>query len=313
MVTFVQLEYIVAVDTHRNFAKASENCFVTQPTLSMGIKKLEDDLGVKIFDRSQTPVIPTEIGEKIIAASREILSKVGRLDDMVKTHLKDYSGQLHIGIITTLAPYLLPLFAGNLKKNFPNVELKVEELITEKIVEKLKNDQLDAGIFVTPYNDIDIAEEAVFYEKMLVYAQKGHPLLKKKQLKVSDINPEEIWMLNDGHCFRSQVINLCAIDPKRRNKLPYELEGGSLETLMRIINYEGGYTIIPELATLESLHLLNGTVAYFSDQSPLREVSVCYSRRVAKRRLIDLLINEIKTSVPPEMLQPERGEVVLWK
>lgn len=313
MITFVQLEYVVAVDIYRNFAKASEKCFVTQPTLSMQLKKLEDDLGIKIFDRSQTPVIPTEIGEKIITASREILAQVGRLDDLVKTYLKDYSGSLRIGIITTLAPYLLPLFAGNLKKNFPNVELKVEELITEKIVEKLKNDQLDAGIFVTPYNDNDIVEEVVFYEKMLVYAQKGHPLLKKKLLKVSDINPEEIWMLNDGHCFRSQVINLCAIDPKRRNKLPYDLEGGSLETLMRIINHEGGYTIIPELATIESLYTANGTIAHFSDKCPLREISVCYSRHVSKRRLINLLIDEIKSSVPLEMLQSERGEVVLWK
>lgn len=313
MISLVQLEYIVAVDTFRNFAKASENCFVTQPTLSMQIKKMEDEWGVKIFDRSIVPVVPTEIGERIIQQAKMVLSEAGLLDNLVKEFLKDYSGTFSIGIIPTLAPYLLPLFAGHFKEKYPLVNLKIEELITEKIVNELKNDQLDAGIFVTPYNDREIIELPVFYEELLVYAHKNHPLLKKKNITVKDIATDDIWLLNDGHCFRSQVINLCAIDKNHKHNLPFELEGGSLETLMRIINRDGGFTIIPELAAIDLIAFKSKNIAFFSGKKPEREVSVCYSNRFTKRRLIDVLVQEIKDSIPPEMLSSERGEVVAWK
>lgn len=313
MISIVQLEYIIAVDTYRNFAKASEKCFVTQPTLSMQIKKLEDEWGVKIFDRSIVPVVPTEIGERIIQQAKIVLSETGRLDNMVKEFLKDYSGTLNIGIIPTLAPYLLPLFAGNFKNNYPLVNLKIEELITEKIVTQLKNNKLDAGIIVTPYNDAQIVETPVFYEEMLVYAHKNHPLLKKKNIAVKDINTDDIWLLNDGHCFRYQVLNLCAIDKNHKHNLPFELEGGSLETLMRIINHDGGFTIIPELAAIDLIAEKSKNIAFFSDKNPQREVSVCYSNHFTKRRLVDILIQEIKNAVPARMLNSKRGETVTWK
>ncbi|NCS85005.1 MAG: hydrogen peroxide-inducible genes activator [Cyanobacteria bacterium] len=313
MITLTQLSYIVAIDTYRNFAKAAEKTFVTQPTLSMQVKKLEEHFGVKVFDRNKQPVIPTDIGRRIIDQSRVVLSESGRLDDMVKQFLGDIQGELSIGIIPTLAPYLLPLFGGNFKRNYPNVNLRVEELVTDQIAGKLKDDRLDAGIFVTPYNDSSILEEPLFYEEMLIYAQTGHPLLQQHSIKVIDVATPDIWLLSDGHCFRSQVINLCELEPASKHELPFELEGGSIETLMRIINREGGFTIIPELAVLEMTesHLKN--VAYFSEKKPLREVSICYSRHFVKRRLIDLLANEIKQSIPTHMKDRSRGELVLWK
>lgn len=313
MITITQLEYLVAIDTYRNFALAAEKCFVTQPTLSMQVKKLEDELGVKLFDRRKQPVVATDIGRKFIDQARMVLSETGRLNDMVKHHLGDVSGDLSIGIIPTLAPYLLPLFAGSLKRKYPQIHLKVEELITDHIAEKLKNDQLDAGVFVTPYNDHAILEEPVFYEEMLVYAHPDHPLLHQKKVKVIDVATPDIWLLSDGHCFRSQVINLCALEPTAKHELPFDLDGGSIETLLRIIKREGGFTIIPELAVSDMHPSDRANVIPFSEKKPLREVSVCYSRQYVKRRLIDLLAEEIRLSVPAHMHRRDRGELVLWK
>ncbi|MDP2237210.1 MAG: LysR substrate-binding domain-containing protein [Bacteroidales bacterium] len=313
MISLIQLEYIVAIDTFRHFAKAAEHCFVTQPTLSMQVKKLEDDLGIKIFDRTKQPVIPTDIGILVIAQARKTLAESGRINDIVKQFSGDVSGQLNIGIIPTLGPYLLPLFAGNFKKKFPKVTLHIEELVTEHIAEKLKNDQLDAGIFVTPFGDDGIIEQPVFYEEMLVYAHAGHPLLVKNNLKTIDVAVPDIWLLNDGHCFRSQVINLCAIKPGSRQELPFDLEGGSLETLMRIIRKEGGFTIIPELAVNDLGEMERRNVVRFDETKPLREVSLCYSRNYVKQGLLKLLSEEIKASVPKVMLNRERGDLVTWK
>lgn len=313
MITLIQLEYIVAVNKYRNFAKASEHCFVTQPTLSMQIKKLEEDLGVKIFDRSVLPVRPTIIGEEIILQAKNILDEASRLQDIVKVFINEVEGDLHIGVIPTLGPYLLPLFAGHLKRQFPKVNLKIEELVTEDIIKNLKNNNLDAGILVTPYQDKDIVEVPVFYEEMLIYAHKDHPLLKEDDVDIDNISTDDIWLLNEGHCFRSQVINLCAIDKNHRNTLPYELEGGSLDTLLRVINQEGGFTIIPELCAIEMITNNAPTIRHFSNKIPLREVSVCHSPRFPRRQLIDILITEIKSALPAHMLNSNRGETVTWR
>ncbi len=313
MITLVQLEYIVAVDTYRHFAKAAEHCFVTQPTLSMQVKKLEDDLGVRIFDRSKQPVVPTDIGGKVIAQARNVLAASGRLNELVKTHLGQLSGELKIGIIPTLGPYLLPLFAGTFKRMYPNVTLHIEELITEHIAEMLRTDLLDAGIFVTPFNDEGIIEQPLFYEEMMIYAHSGHRLLQKPMVEVGEINSPDIWLLNDGHCFRSQVVNLCAIKPEGRQELPFDLEGGSLETLMRIIRREGGFTIIPELTANELKQREPANLARIAGAKPLREVSLCYSRNYVKYNLLQKLAEAIQQAVPEEMLHKERGELVTWK
>lgn len=313
MVTLVQLEYIVAVDNLKHFARAAEKCFVTQPTLSMQIKKLEDDLGVKIFDRNRQPVITTDIGCLVVDQARKILGESKKIVDIVKHYKLDISGELNIGIIPTLAPYLLPLFAGRFKKKYPSVVLNVEELITEQLVDKLKSDQLDAAIFVTPYNDDSIKEQPLFYEEMLVYAHAEHPLLKKSRVQFDDIAIPEIWLLSDGHCFRSQVINLCSLHDRPGSELPFNYEGGAIETLVRIIDREGGFTIIPQLAINELSAKQKKNVIPFEGYKPLREVSICYARYFVKRRLVDLMAEEIKAAVPKELLNRDRGELVLWK
>jgi LysR family hydrogen peroxide-inducible transcriptional activator len=313
MITLTQLEYIVAVDTYRHFGRAAESCFVTQPTLSMQIKKLEEDLEVIIFDRSKQPLIPTDVGQRLIAQSKLVLSSAEELKNIIKDHKNEVSGLLRIGIIPTLAPYLLPLFIGRYKRTWPNIIIKVEELTTAGIIELLNKDLLDVGILVTPLKEEKIIEKPVFYEEMMIYANKNHPLHKKTEISVRDIATPDIWLLSDGHCFRDQVVNLCSYMSGAGGSLPFQFEAGSLETLMNIVDQEGGITLIPELATFTMSEARRANVLSFSATKPLREVSLVYSRHFAKHKLINLLWREVIDSLPGGLMSPDRGKVVEWR
>ena len=313
MITLTQLEYIVAIDEYRPFATAAEKCFVTQPTLSMQIKKLEDELGVIIFDRSRQPVVPTDLGAKLIEQARMTLSATQRIKEIIQEEQQEVEGTLKIGIIPTLAPYLLPVFIGPYIRKYPAVKVEVEELVSEEIIRRLKRDMLDVGLFVTPYHDEKIVERPVFYEEMLVYAHPDSELLKKKEVGHEDIVTSDIWMLGNGHCFRNQVVNLCEMSASQHKNLPFEFESNSLETLMRIVDVEGGFTLIPELALQYMSPEKKKQVRSIANTKPLREVSVIYSRHFTKQRLITLLCDEIKSVVPAHMLKRDRGMIVEWK
>ena len=313
MITLTQLEYIVAIDEYRHFATAAEKCFVTQPTLSMQIKKLEDELGVIIFDRSRQPVVPTDLGAKLIEQARMTLSATQRIKEIIQEEQQEVEGTLKIGIIPTLAPYLLPVFIGPYIRKYPAVKVEVEELVYEEIIRRLKRDMLDVGLFVTPYHDEKIVERPVFYEEMLVYAHPDSELLKKKEVGHEDIVTSDIWMLGNGHCFRNQVVNLCEMSASQHKNLPFEFESNSLETLMRIVDVEGGFTLIPELALQYMSPEKKKQVRSIANTKPLREVSVIYSRHFTKQRLITLLCDEIKSVVPAHMLKRDRGMIVEWK
>lgn len=313
MITLTQLEYIVAIDEYRHFATAAEKCFVTQPTLSMQIKKLEDELGVIIFDRSRQPVVPTDLGAKLIEQARMTLSATQRIKEIIQEEQQEVEGTLKIGIIPTLAPYLLPVFIGPYIRKYPAVKVEVEELVSEEIIRRLKRDMLDVGLFVTPYHDEKIVERPIFYEEMLVYAHPDSELLKKKEVGHEDIVTSDIWMLGNGHCFRNQVVNLCEMSASQHKNLPFEFESNSLETLMRIVDVEGGFTLIPELALQYMSPEKKKQVRSIANTKPLREVSVIYSRHFTKQRLITLLCDEIKSVVPAHMLKRDRGMIVEWK
>ena len=313
MITLTQLEYIVAIDEYRHFDTAAEKFFVTQPTLSMQIKKLEDELGVIIFDRSRQPVVPTDLGAKLIEQARMTLSATQRIKEIIQEEQQEVEGTLKIGIIPTLAPYLLPVFIGPYIRKYPAVKVEVEELVSEEIIRRLKRDMLDVGLFVTPYHDEKIVERPVFYEEMLVYAHPDCELLKKKEVGHEDIVTSDIWMLGNGHCFRNQVVNLCEMSASQHKNLPFEFESNSLETLMRIVDVEGGFTLIPELALQYMSPEKKKQVRSIANTKPLREVSVIYSRHFTKQRLITLLCDEIKSVVPAHMLKRDRGMIVEWK
>ncbi|MFV0365830.1 MAG: hydrogen peroxide-inducible genes activator [Mangrovibacterium sp.] len=310
MITLTQLEYIVAVDTYRHFGKAAQACFITQPTLSMQIKKLEEDLEVIIFDRSRQPLIPTKIGVKILEQARIVLQQKEVVNEIIREHKSQVEGTLKIGVIPTLAPYIIPMFVGDFKRTYPDISIKIEELTTQEIITRLGKELIDVGILVTPLHNDKFDEKPLFYEKMMIYCNKQHPLHEAKDLKVEDVTVPDLWLLSDGHCFRNQVINLCSESTRRNKALPFSFEAGSLETLMNIIDKEGGITLIPELATLEINEARSSQVKEFSDVTPVREVSLIYSKHYAKMSQIKRLAKAIVDVVPEKMRDKNRGTLV---
>lgn len=306
--TLTQLEYIVAVDTCRHFAQASEKCFVTQPTLSMQIQKLEEDLGVKIFDRTKQPVIPTEIGATIIAQARVALREASMITQLIDDQKGSMSGELRIGIIPTLAPYLLPQLFRQMRMKYPQLNLVVKETITEEIINELKNNRLDCGLVVTPLHDPSIREDILFYEELFVYVSKQNALYTKKYVLAADINPNELWLLEEGHCFRSQVLNLCEL--QKRNDIHFRYETGNIETLKRMVDNSEGITILPELAIKEFNKQQMKLVKQLKAPSPAREVSLVTHRDHVKMNHLKTLKEEILGIVPKAMQKLQSKKVV---
>lgn len=309
--TIQQLEYIIAVDKFRHFGQAAESCFVTQPTLSAQVSKLEKELEVILFDRSKMPVITTEIGMQIIEQAKRVVSESKGIYELVAQLKGDISGVIKIGIIPTLAPYLLHRFIKSFLEKYPNVKLQVEETVTEEIIRKLKNDELDLGIVVTPLNENGILEKPIFYEKFLAYMSKDHELLKKKQIGVKDLNTDDLWMLQQGHCFRDQVINLC--NQSKFQKLNFHYESGSLEGLRNMVNQYTGITLLPELATVDLKEEEKSRLRRFEEEEPIREVSIILTRSFLKKKLVELLYKEISDSIPQEMTSRAYGKVVKFR
>lgn len=311
--TIIQLEYVVAVDNHRHFAKAAEACFVTQPTLSMQIQKLEDQLGIIIFDRSKHPVVPTEIGQRVINQARKIIAESKRVNEIIAEEKDEVAGELHVGIIPTLAPYLLPLFVKSFVEKYPKVQLHVKELITDQVLSKIQSDELDIGIIVTPCNDDNLIEKPIFYEEFMGYLGHRHPLYQKKELNIDDVEYNDLWMLNEGHCFRNQVLNICHPDPTQKLKKKFIYESGSLEALRRIVDQHGGMTLLPELATLDMTQADKKKIRPFNDPKPIREVSIVMQRAFLKQKLIEALYSTIIEAIPGHINSQKNGNVISWK
>ena len=308
--TLTQLEYIIAVDNYRHFAEAASYCFVTQPTLSMQIQKLEKETGVKIFDRSKQPVLPTESGAVIIEHARKILAERNALNEMIESKKGLIAGELHIGIIPTLAPYLLPLFIHSFTKKYPLVQLHITELTTEFIISRLRDGRIDVGLLVTPLQENGIKEEPLFYEEMVVYVSKKNSVYKKNYVLPKDIDPGKLWLLEEGHCFRSQILNLCELRISNKEGGHFEYESGSLETLRRMVELYDGITILPELATIDMTEQQQQLLRYFKHPSPVREVSLVTHRSFVKRRLVEALKQQVLLSIPEKIRKNKNGFVV---
>jgi LysR family transcriptional regulator, hydrogen peroxide-inducible genes activator len=307
--TLVQLEYLVALDTHRNFVQAAEKCFVTQPTLSMQIQKLEEQLGVILFDRSKQPVVPTTIGTEIIAQARVILNETGKLNEIISERKGDISGELKLGIIPTIAPYLLPQVIVNFMDKYPAVQLIIWEYTTEQIIQQLKSGLLDCGILSTPVDDTSLNETPLFYERFVTYISNSNELLKKKLVTAGEINPEDVWLLNEGHCMRNQFLNICQRNKAARGK-QFEYNTGSVETLKRMVDLNNGLTILPELAISDLTSEQLERVRHFRSPEPTREISIVTHRNFLKRNLITTLQNEILEIIPKEMRSKKKREIM---
>lgn len=309
--TIQQLEYIIAVDKHRHFGHAAESCFVTQPTLSAQVSKLERELDVILFDRSKMPVIPTEIGIQVIDQAKRVVSESKGIYELLSQLKGDVSGVIKIGIIPTLAPYLLHRFIKSFLEKYPNVKLQVEETVTEEILRKLKNDELDLGIVVTPLSEPGILEKPIFYEKFCAYLSKDHELLKKERISISDLETEDMWVLQQGHCFRDQVLNLC--NQNKFERMNFHYESGSLEGLRNMVNQYTGITLLPELATFSLNEEEKNRLRNFEGDEPIREVSIVLTRSFLKKKLVELLYREISDTIPQEMTSKAHGKIVRFK
>nr|WP_294793930.1 hydrogen peroxide-inducible genes activator [uncultured Mucilaginibacter sp.] len=308
--TIVQLEYIVAVDTYRSFVVAAEKCFVTQPTLSMQVQKLEDTLGVKLFDRSKQPVTPTEIGVDIIQQARVLLGESEKIKEIISDRQRELSGELKVGIIPTISPYVLPKVIKGFIERYPQVKLVVWEQTTEQIIQQLKLGTLDCGILSTPLRESALKEIPVFYENFVAYASKNSKLSKKKNITPDDIDMEEIWVLNEGHCMREQVLNICQRRKSTQGFQHFEYNTGSVETLKRMVEQNNGATILPELALADMSEKQMEKVRYFKSPEPAREVSIVIQKNFLKRRMIEALKNEILELVPKRMRTKKKKEVM---
>ncbi|TSD64795.1 LysR family transcriptional regulator [Inquilinus sp. KBS0705] len=308
--TITQLEYAIAVDTYRSFVAAAEKCFVTQPTLSMQIHKLEETLGVKLFDRGRQPVVPTEIGAEIIAQARVLLAESEKIKEIISDRQKDLSGELKVGIIPTVAPYILPKILQGFMVKFPQVKLVVWEQTTENIIQQLKQGTLDCGILSTPLHESTLTEIPVFYENFVAYASKNSKLFKKKTITPDDIDMEEIWVLNEGHCMREQVLNICQRRKATKGFQHFEYNTGSVETLKRMVDTNNGATILPELALADMNEKQRDRVRYFKSPEPAREISLVIHRNFLKRRMIEALKNEIIEFVPKRLRTKKKKEIM---
>jgi LysR family hydrogen peroxide-inducible transcriptional activator len=306
--TLTQLEYIVAVDTHRQFVEAAESCFVTQPTLSMQIQKLEEALGVKIFDRTRHPVVPTPIGEKIIAQARVVLRESGQVKQLIREQQNIMSGEIRVGIIPTLSPYLLPALFRNMQEKYPDVQLNVRETITEELMQEIKNNRIDCGIVVTPLKDPLIREEVLFYEELFAYVSPRNELHDKKYVLPAEIDPRKLWLLEEGHCFRSQVLNLCEL--RRQSDLQVRYETGNIETLRRMVDKSDGITLLPELAVMELSKMQMKSVRKLKEPTPTREVSLVMRHDYFQTKLMKALKVEIMKVIPAHMLRISKRKVI---
>ena len=301
-----QLEYIVALDLHRNHVKAADHCHVTQPTLSMMVKKLEDELGVKIFDRSQ-PLKPTAAGEIVVQRARQILQEVKNLKEFVKTEKESIEGEFRLGVIPTLAPYLLPRFLNEFLEKHPGVSFTVMELQTEDIIKQLKANRLDIAILVTPLDDKEIREVPVFYEPILLYTADHLKYYYQEKIDVKSLTQENLLLLEEGHCFRGQVMNLCTAKGKKvHHQLNYQ--SGSFETLKAMVDNNYGYTLIPELA----VNGKNKHVKHFNSPEPVREVSLAVHHGFVKETLLAKLREAILKSIPAHFKKNEKFIRVKW-
>lgn len=288
IMTITQLQYVLAVAEYKNFTLAAEKCFVTQPTLSMQIQKVEDELKIQIFDRTKKPIQLTDIGQKIVNQAKNIVNEANRMKDIVEQQKGFIGGEFRLGIIPTIMPTLLPMFLTSFIKKYPKVKLIIEELNTDEIIVKLKNGNLDAAIAATPLSEEKLKEIVLYYEPFVAYIPEKHRIADKKEIEVSDLNLDEILLLQDGHCFRDGILNLCKNqDVVSLNN--FQIQSGSFETLIKLADEGLGLTLLPYLHTLDLKDNDKLKLKHFKDPKPAREISLIFSKTELKIQITDAL------------------------
>lgn len=307
--TLQQLEYIVALDTHRHFVTAAEHCFVTQPTLTLQIKKLETEMGTVIFDRSKQPIVPTSAGEAIIIKARQILREANQLKSMVNEEKDSIEGTFRIGVIPTIAAYLVPKFLNDFIENNPKTKLIIREVESNQIIHELNNDTIDIGLMATPLEENNLRELPLFHEPFLLYSSTLHPYYNKKEIDPSEISEKGLWLLTEGHCLRHQVLNIC--NERNAKSTNFTYESGSIETLKNLVKHNMGYTLVPELSVMDDLS--DQRVKRFKDPQPVREVSLVVHNSFNKEAILEKLSESIKKDLPKHFEKAKKFNRIKWR
>jgi len=294
--TITQLQYVLAVAEYQNFTLAAEKSFVTQPTLSMQVQKLEDELDILIFDRSKKPIAITEVGKKIVAQAKNIVNEANRIKDIVDQEKGFIGGEFVLGIIPTVMPTLLPMFLNTFIKKYPKVNLIIVEQNTDDLIRNIQDGHIDAAIAVTPLEIEFIKERPLYYEPFVGYIPKNHRLSNVNKINTDDLDINDILLLQDGHCFRDGVLNLCKTS-KKEHKESFQLQSGSFETLINLVNEGMGMTLLPFLNTLNLDEKKQENLKYFNAPSPAREVSIIYHKSELKIQITDALKDVISAIV----------------
>lgn len=290
--TIAQLKYLLAVAKHRNFSKAAKELKVTQPTLSMQIRNLEDELGVRIFDRSVNPMRITPVGHKIIEQARVILHENEKIIELVRHEKGMVAGEFRLGIIPTVIGTLLPLFLKDFLRLYPEVKLHIRELTTQQIIQALRNNELDAGILATPLEEPDIVEMPLYNEPFVGFIPEGHRLYGKDKLHDQDLAVDDILLLEEGHCFRDNILNICKTDLPEDQ--PYTLETGNFTTLIKLAKEGMGMTLLPYLHTLDLCEEDRKLLKTFEKPEPAREISLIIQADNHKKGIVNALRKTIK-------------------
>jgi LysR family hydrogen peroxide-inducible transcriptional activator len=310
--TITQLEYVVAVATYISFVAAADKCFVTQPTLSMQIQKLEEELGVKLFDRNKHPIAITAMGEAIVQQAKQILAESERITELIQQQQTTISGKFKLAVIPTIAPYILPAFLETYAKKYPDVKMVITEMETAQIIKALQNNELDAALVSTPLEEKSIKEYPIFFEPFVAYFSPDEPALKKRTINADDIAIERIWLLNEGHCMRNQVLDLCSDQVQRlQADKPYHYESSNVDTLRKMVDKSKGLTILPELATFEFTEDQMERIRYFEEPEPVREVSIVTNDYFVRLSLLQTIIDEITDLIPEKMRVQKKNRKIL--
>ncbi|XZF13864.1 LysR substrate-binding domain-containing protein [Chitinophagaceae bacterium MMS25-I14] len=310
--TITQLEYVVAVATYKSFVSAAEKCFVTQPTLSMQIQKLEDELGIKLFDRNKHPIAITAMGEAIVEQARIVLAECEKIHELIQNQQNKLGGSFRFAVIPTIAPYILPGLMEHYVPHYPEVKLQIVELETHQVIAALRKNEIDAALVSTPLEENGIKEYPLFYEPFVAYFSEDEKALKKRLINPQDISLDRIWLLNEGHCMRNQILNLCSDQiQKLQAERPFRYESSNVETLRKMVDKNKGLTILPELATIEFTEDQMERIRYFEAPEPVREISLVTNDHFVKLTLLQSLMDEILKLVPEKMRVQKQNRKVL--
>jgi len=296
--TITQLEYIVALAEHQNFSKAADFCCVSQPSLSMQIQKLEEELNVIIFNRKAKPICPSPQGEEIINTARRILVDTKSILSLSKGWSADVSGSVSIGVIPTIAPYLIPKFLSKFQKSFPQLSIRIAETTTENIKKELKAGKLDIGILVTPLND-EFVEIPLYYEELFLYSNAYNSLGEIEKI----LDPEKLWLLEEGHCLSNQINSICNMQNRQHVESRIAYDTGSLETIVRLAEDGNGQTIIPQML-INFLDPTNQNKVFdLPSPSPVREISIVHTNQYTRKGIIQAFKKAILAEIPEEWLK----------